>query len=55
MKRLLRLMLLVAVLLLSAISGLMLGWKYIASDACHDAGGMWRNAGNVCLGLKSEP
>ena len=39
---------------LSAAIGLWFGWKLIASDACYDAGGVWRDAGGVCLGLEIE-
>jgi hypothetical protein len=38
-----------------ALLGLWFGWKLISSDACFDAGGVWRQAGGVCVGLQVEP
>ncbi len=37
--------------LASSVAAVMLGWKFVASDACLDSGGAWRDAAGVCLGL----
>ena len=43
----------VGIAILSAAIGLWFGWKLIASDSCYDAGGIWSDAGGVCLGLQT--
>jgi hypothetical protein len=50
-RRLWILLFLAAFAVSSATIGIFIGWKFIASDACLDAGGRWREAGSVCVGL----
>lgn len=43
---------------LLAIALLAVGYwlgQFIARDSCLDAGGMWRDAGGVCVGIEPRP
>ncbi|MBX9815306.1 MAG: hypothetical protein K2X76_11445 [Sphingomonas sp.] len=49
MKTLRRFLAVTALLAIGGLFGLFLGWKFLARDACLDAGGAWNARGSYCL------